>query len=346
MLVKQRRLTPLTHRLFAGSNGPEALTLGVLPLSRFLNGHTYFVQHAHTLPNAEPPLAVHMTYQFAEGAKFAHGKRQRLRQAGLWLVDDDSYFNGKYVTVASDAATLPVRELGPRVQSKEAIEYHLAEGRHRAKVLRALLGIAKALGRAVILPRMLCYCDFMWKEMKACRVGGAETMRLPFDCPMDHVLDTPRWFEAIDTLGGGVTVREPSFLQNPRVPKNVSGTVARRVELGSRALSAEQVRRALAPHAAAGVIELAFADGAFCGFEDAATDRQFHEATRHLIDYRRSPFCYEDGVSVPPYSQCCHPRKPGDAFFPCVFGFDPPEPLPTCGKERPRAGPPGSRLSS
>ena len=101
------------------------------------------------------------------------------------------------------------------------------------------------------------------------------------------------------------------------------------------------MRRALAPHAAAGVIELAFADGAFCGFEDAATDRQFHEATRHLIDYRRSPFCYEDGVSVPPYSQCCHPRKPGDAFFPCVFGFDPPEPLPTCGKERPRAGPPG-----
>jgi hypothetical protein len=34
---------------------------------------------------------------------------------------------------------------------------------------------------------MLCYCDFMWKEMRNCRVGGAETMRLPFDCPMDHV---------------------------------------------------------------------------------------------------------------------------------------------------------------
>ena len=24
---------------------------------------------------------------------------------------------------------------------------------------------------------MLCYCDFMWKEMRNCRVGGAETMR-------------------------------------------------------------------------------------------------------------------------------------------------------------------------
>ena len=39
---------------------------------------------------------------------------------------------------------------------------------------------------------MLCYCDYMWKEMRACRVGGAESMRLPFDCPMDHVPDTRR----------------------------------------------------------------------------------------------------------------------------------------------------------
>ena len=51
--------------------------LGVLPLSRFLNGHTFFVQHAHTLPGAQPPISVHMTYQFGEGAKYAYGKRQR-----------------------------------------------------------------------------------------------------------------------------------------------------------------------------------------------------------------------------------------------------------------------------
>ena len=98
-------------------------------------------------------------------------------------------------TGVAEAANLPIKSLSPRVLSREAILQHLAEGRHRSKVLRNLLGIAKALGREVILPRMLCYCDFMWKEMKACRVGGAETMRLPFDCPMDHVMDTPRWFE-------------------------------------------------------------------------------------------------------------------------------------------------------
>ena len=150
----------------------------------------------------------------------------------------------------------------------------------------------------------------------------------------DHILDTPRWFEEIGRLGG-VTVRESNFLKSPRVPKNVSGAVATRVDLGSKALSARQIRTALAPHAHAGVIELAFAADTFCGFDDAAEDRTFNDATMRLIEYRRSPFCYEDGVSVPPYSQCCSPRKPGDAFFPCIQGFDPPGPLPACGQLRP-----------
>jgi len=35
-----------------------------------------------------------MTYQFAEGHSFAFGKRQRLREHGLWLVDTDEYYNG------------------------------------------------------------------------------------------------------------------------------------------------------------------------------------------------------------------------------------------------------------
>ena len=113
--------------------------------------------------------------------------KKRLREKRLWLVDDDAYYNGKYVTVSAAAANLPVKPMGVSVDSRDAVKYHLAEQAHRLKVMRALLAIGKATGREVILPRMLCYCDFMWKEMRNCRVGGAETMRLPFDCPMDHV---------------------------------------------------------------------------------------------------------------------------------------------------------------
>ena len=189
MLLKSRRLRHLRHRLFTAANGPSDITLGILPLSRFLNGHTFFVQHAHQLPSAELPLSVHLTYQFAEGATFAYGKRQRLREAGLWMVDDDDYYRGRYITASRASANLqPVQSLGEGVHSRDAIERHLAEARHRSRVLRALLGLARATGRTVILPRMLCYVDYMWKEMIHGRVGGGETMALPFECPMDHVL--------------------------------------------------------------------------------------------------------------------------------------------------------------
>ena len=184
------------ERIFEATDGGDGtIRLGVLPTAKYLNGHTKFVQHVDTLPNAPTAYSVHMTYQFAEGSRFAYGKRQRLREAGLWLVDEDSYYNGRYVTVSAATATLPLKPMGMDVDSRDAVKYHLAEAAHRLKVLRALLAIGKATGRTVILPRLLCYCDFMWKEMKNCRVGGAETMRLPFDCPMDHVFDTPRFFE-------------------------------------------------------------------------------------------------------------------------------------------------------
>ena len=165
--------------------------------------------------------------------------------------------------------------------------------------------------------------------MKACRVGGAESMRLPFDCPMDHVLDTPRWFEA-EAAALGVSVREPTFLRNARVPKAVAASIAHVPPL-PRAINATAVRAHLAPHAHAAVLVLSEARDVFCGFGDVAADRAFEVASRRLLEYKRSPFCYEDGlVGVPGYSQCCKPRKPGDAFFPCKYGFDPPEALPQC----------------
>ena len=160
-----------------GGEGAVPLRLGVLPLDRFLNGHTFFVQHVHTLPNARPAVSVHMTYQFAEGSSFAYGKRQRLREAGLWFVDDEEYYNGRYLSVSADGGTLPPITIATNADSRDAVKQHLAEHAHLIATLRSLLGIAKALNRRLILPRMLCYCDYMWKEMRSCRVGGAETMR-------------------------------------------------------------------------------------------------------------------------------------------------------------------------
>jgi hypothetical protein len=66
MLTKARPLQQYKEggqwlkRIFATTiSGIGELRLGVLPLAQYLNGHTYFVQHAHTLPNAAQPISVH-----------------------------------------------------------------------------------------------------------------------------------------------------------------------------------------------------------------------------------------------------------------------------------------------
>ena len=173
---------------------------------------------------------------------------------------------------------------------------------------------------------MLCYCDFMWKEMRNCRVGGAETMRLPFDCPMDHVLDTPRFFEN----SYGVGVREANFLLNPRVPTNVSSSVAK-VKL-ARGMNDAEVKAALRPHAHMAILEIEDAVDTFCGFADPTMDSVYKKEGQQLLSYTRTPFCMMEGSNnAPLFSQCCQARKPGDKFFPCISGSMPTgDDLPAC----------------
>ena len=62
----------------------------------------------------------------------------------------------------------------------------------RRRVLQLLL-LGAALNRTALLPPLRCHCDLGWTSMTACRQPGAEGMALPFECPLDHLLDLPRW---------------------------------------------------------------------------------------------------------------------------------------------------------
>lgn len=151
-------------------------------------------------------------------------------------------------------------------------------------------------------------------------------MRLPFECPMDHVLNTPSWFE--NDLG--VSVRESNFLNSSRVPASVSGSITK-VKLPSKPHTDAQIRTALKQYEGAAILEFESVAGAFCGFEDSALDAKFKEESKKLLSYSRTPFCTMEGSNnAPLFSQCCSPRKPGDKFFPCLHGFEPPQPLPAC----------------
>jgi len=204
----------------------DKLKIARLPLRYFANGHTFFVQRMYARKEKDgsdhpPPFALHMTYQYGDSSKFPYGKRQRMREARVWWVDPPSYFTeGRYLAVAPEGATLPIEVLPNDVTTRQAAERFNKEDAHLRRTLRDALGLAIALNRTLVLPRMMCYCDNIWKEMKHCKVGGAFGMVLPFDCPADHILNLVNWFGP----DAPVAFREPGFLSDPRLSSDIKSS--------------------------------------------------------------------------------------------------------------------------
>ena len=82
------------------------------------NGHTFFVQQLQTL-TARWPMAVHATFQYGDMPDYAFGKRQRFRDWGMWLVDDEEYTSSttadgggiNYLVLEEDEAPPPTLTL-------------------------------------------------------------------------------------------------------------------------------------------------------------------------------------------------------------------------------------------
>ena len=103
-----RPIFEFKEKLFGSAK--VAPTISTFPIAEVSNGHTFFVQKMHDIVGV-PPVAVHCTYQYGDDTGYAYGKRQRLRDAGLWLVDPPSYYaEGKYLQLVSGLA----RQHGPQ----------------------------------------------------------------------------------------------------------------------------------------------------------------------------------------------------------------------------------------
>ena len=158
--VGGRRDTWVMNQLHADWEGK--LKLGALPLPLFTNGHGYFVQSAHVRLGLKP-FAVHATYSldYHDG----HAKAQRFREAGMWGVEPDEYYTGRYLAVNA-STPLAVSAALARFAASNVPQNNI--GTHAAALaaylveLRDALALAKALGRVLILPRWMCYCDKLW----------------------------------------------------------------------------------------------------------------------------------------------------------------------------------------
>jgi hypothetical protein len=192
------RDAPLGARVLQarGPGRANGTLIGALPLKRFAHGHSYFIRGLR-----EQPVAVHATYSLDTAA--SDSKKLRMQENGLWrlltvpeaeiLSNSSSTSGAKFVTYEPQLST---RERA----GSAGISNHLSALAIHASELRGALGVARALGRWLVVPyRLYCNCDRVWGGhdnvfSRNCRYPGSEEVDfVPFRCPLDHIAFPSRW---------------------------------------------------------------------------------------------------------------------------------------------------------
>ena len=273
--------------------------LGALPLTLFINGHGYFVQSAHKRLKVDP-IAVHATYSLDNHDALA--KAQRFREAGMWQVDNDAYYAGKYLALnhsISPSVQAAVDKYVKRGEAPSNIDVHSKALASYVAELRDALALAHSLQRTLILPRWTCYCDRLWSGSDdifhfGCMYPGAQDGKfVPFVCPMDHVLSPTVWSRE------GHPYRDAAFLESPRragqdavvdlrlLPRNRFEALEPAATRGALPLGTTdgEARSLLQKQGLdkAGVLRLPHARGLLCGMESASDASALNRLSQRLL---------------------------------------------------------------
>ena len=103
----------------------------------------------------------------------------------------------------------------PRITRGVLPLHHLKLIHEQLKRLRNALFVARALGRALVLPEALCSCELgFWPNHieEHCKAGDHSMLRLPYACPIDH------WLAPEHVATSAFKTREKTFFDNPRTP--------------------------------------------------------------------------------------------------------------------------------
>eukprot|EP00798_Chlamydomonas_sp_ICE-L_P025303 gene25303-10957_t len=201
--------------IFLAYNGK--LRTGILPVSIFCSGHTYFTQRMYEALKLDV-YAVHATFQFSG----TPGKRNRMREK-MFFNDPPEYFNHDHGFVSFNFGDLTelLKTAGPNTNGHDLanVQGHFKLVNHEILLTRNAMAIATVLGRAVVMPQLYCGLDRWWAP-HAGTIPGSK-FGLPFPCPLDHVFDLEggwaRDFGAPDAFGPNIEYREHSFFNNKRM---------------------------------------------------------------------------------------------------------------------------------
>eukprot|EP01062_Namystynia_karyoxenos_P002126 TRINITY_DN10737_c0_g1_i1.p1 TRINITY_DN10737_c0_g1~~TRINITY_DN10737_c0_g1_i1.p1 ORF type:complete len:749 (+),score=210.62 TRINITY_DN10737_c0_g1_i1:80-2248(+) len=193
-VMKQGARTAGAGPIVMAANG--TVRLGILPVHLFCSGHTFFVQRLPQRLRVQP-FAVHVTFVSCD----APGKRHRMREAGLWLVDGEEYYapQGGLLLYDADVPAEMLRGFAVRADGRpvavgdEIVARHFRLVHHQLRQLRTGLALAAAANRTLVLPRLLCGLEtspnFAHAGLRCPSCGP----RLPYLCPADHVLRLHYW---------------------------------------------------------------------------------------------------------------------------------------------------------
>jgi len=168
---------------------------------------------------------VHLTFQNCDQS----GKRHRIREALLWDTDPSAHYAPPGGLISFDL-DLPDHLTGgfapkERVHLKhddELVARHFRLMNHQLAQLRTAFGVALALNRTLVLPRLLCGLETVTNFPHSgvrCQGSPGCTMRLPYWCPADHVLRM-HYLAGVMPQKLQVPLRyaEHSLLQHPKAP--------------------------------------------------------------------------------------------------------------------------------
>ncbi|KAG2439915.1 hypothetical protein HYH02_010544 [Chlamydomonas schloesseri] len=206
-----KRHPDASSRVFLGANG--TLAVGVLPVASFSGGHTFYVQRLYEVQRVKP-YAVHCTFQYGANP----GKRNRLREARLFHDLPEYYTDDTYVSVELRRVPSATWADHSAKNNSAMKRYHFRGLDMQLESVWPAVRVAAVTNRSLIVPKLACYCDKYWTELDKCRVPGAGQTRIPFLCPMDHVLDPIFMNDKISPQPWPLRWREHSFLDNPRCP--------------------------------------------------------------------------------------------------------------------------------
>jgi hypothetical protein len=210
------------------------LRLGLLPAHLFPSGHVFFIQRAlHRMRRlgessaaAGVPIAVHLTFQNCDQS----GKRHRMREGGLWLLDElERHYvpEGGLLSYEPDLPSELTDRFGEDKLARHDLRLsdpivhdHFRLINHQLLQLRTALKLSLLLNRTLVLPRFVCgletVTNFAHRGIRCLSSNGCR-MALPYYCPADHVLRMHYWRGVMPQVPAlRIRYREWSVLDNLR----------------------------------------------------------------------------------------------------------------------------------